>query len=79
VTAPTPEVVTWIRVQKPALDIVGIILGSIAATTLLSLLALLLGALGAVGLIRHRNRPHDPGSHLVRLRLDAPRERPASQ
>jgi len=79
VTEPTPEVVTWIKVQKPVLDIVGIILGSLAATALLSALAFLLGVLGAVGLIRRRSRPHDPGSHLVRLGLDAPPERPAGE
>ena len=68
-TDSTPEVITWIKVQKPSLNILAIILGSIAATLLLALLAVLLGALGGLGLIRRRARPHDPGSHLIRLDL----------
>ncbi len=66
---PTPEVITWIKVQKPSLNILAIILGSIAATLLLALLAVVLGALGGLGLIRRRAHPHAAGSHLIRLDL----------
>jgi ABC-type spermidine/putrescine transport system permease subunit II len=66
---PTPEVVTWIKVQKPSLDILGIILGSIVASLVLALLAVVLGAIGGLGLIRRRSRPHEAGSHLIRLDL----------
>ena len=77
-TEPTPQqVVTWIKVQKPALDLVGLILGSIVATTLLALVALLLGTLGGLGLIRRRARSNaEPGSHLIRLHLPESENRP---
>jgi hypothetical protein len=75
VTEPTPQVVTWIKVQKPALDLVGLILGSLLATALLALLAVLLGALGVLGLIRRRARSgSEPGSHLTQLHLPAARD-----
>ncbi len=67
---PTPEVVTWIRVDQPVFDIVGVVLGSLAATALLAAGALLLGA--ALGLALIRRRSHHPppdGSHLTRLGL----------
>ncbi len=67
---PTPQVVTWIKVQKPSLDLIGLILGSLLATALLALATLLLGALGGLGLIRRRAcSSAEPGSHLTRLHL----------
>ncbi len=69
-TEPTPQVITWIKVQKPSLDLIGLILGSLLATALLALVALLLGALGGLSLIRRRARSQaEPGSHLTRLNL----------
>ncbi len=71
---PTPQVVTWIKVQKPSLDLIGLILGSLLATAVLALVALLLGTLGGLGLIRRRARSQaEPGSHLTRLDLPDPR------
>jgi hypothetical protein len=71
----TPEVVTWIKVQKPTFDLVGVILGSIIVSGLLALLACLLGALGGIGLIRrHARSAQEPGSHLTLLDLSSPRD-----
>jgi hypothetical protein len=73
----TPDVVTWIKVQKPALDLAAVILGSIAISALLALLACLLGALGGIGLIRrHAKSADEPGSHLTCLDLSSPPDPP---
>ncbi len=66
----TPEVVTWIKVQKPQFDLVGVVLGSMLLSAFLALLACLLGALGGLGLIRRRARgSQEPGARLTRLNL----------
>ena len=52
------QVITWIHVPKPTLDLVGIVLGSLRLAGVAALLALGLGA--AVGLaliLRNRRRP----------------------
>jgi hypothetical protein len=64
---------TWIRVKKPVFDIVGVVLGSVAATAVLATVALLLGAALGLALIRRRSRrPSSPGAHLTCLDLDGP-------
>ena len=55
--SPTPGV-TWIHVDRPQLDLVGLILGALGLTGTLALLALALGVVLGVGLVlRSRNRP----------------------
>lgn len=51
--------VTWIKVDPPRFDLVGLLLSSLSLTLLLALLALLLGVVFGVLLIRRR-RPHGP-------------------
>jgi hypothetical protein len=64
--------VTWIKVEKPSFDLVGVVLGSFRLTGFLLLLALALGVAIGVGLIRSRRRPA-AGTPLdqVSLHLDA--------
>jgi hypothetical protein len=57
------EVVTWIKVDKPELDIVGLILGAFSLTGALVLLAMALGVAFGVTLIyrrRHEPAPQPP-------------------
>jgi hypothetical protein len=63
--------VIWIRAQKPSLDIVGLILGSIAATAGLALGALLLGIGIGLALIRYRRRAGASDKHAI-ITLDIP-------
>jgi ABC-type amino acid transport system permease subunit len=68
-----PPAVTWIKVDKPHLDIIGLILKSIGATVILALCALALGALLGVTLIRRRRRERQAHAQLIRLGLPDPR------
>jgi hypothetical protein len=62
--------ITWIKVQKPTLDLVGVILGSILLTVVLALVAALGGLLVGMALIRRRRRElAGPASHLTQLHL----------
>ena len=67
-----PGAVTWIKVDKPSLDIIGLILNSLAATGILVFCALALGALLGVSLIRRR-RTRQAHEQLTRLNLPDPR------
>ena len=65
-----PETITWTKVDKPKLDLVGLILNSAGATMVLALCALLIGAALGLVLIRRRQRAHRAASeHLVHLPL----------
>jgi hypothetical protein len=56
-----PGTVTWVRVDKPQLDVVGLILGSLGLSGGLALAALLLGGLwGAARIRQNRRLPGDP-------------------
>ena len=49
------ETVTWIKVQKPTFDLVGVVLGSFALAGVCVLVALALGGVLGLGFIlRHR-------------------------
>ena len=62
--------VTWIKVEKPTFDLVGIVLGSFHLAGALVVVALVLGiAFGAV-LIRSRRRPHASPIDEVSLHLE---------
>ncbi len=52
--------VTWIKVEKPTLDLVGVVLGSFHLAGVLLLAALVLGVLFGAALIRSRRRPQPP-------------------
>jgi ABC-type spermidine/putrescine transport system permease subunit II len=52
------QVITWIHVPKPTLDMVGIVLGSLRLAAVAAVLATALGAVvGLVLIARNRRRP----------------------
>jgi ABC-type Fe3+ transport system permease subunit len=52
------QVITWIHVPKPTLDLVGIVIGSLRLAGLAAVLATVLGsAMGLVLILRNRRRP----------------------
>lgn len=53
----TTQSITWIKVEKPTLDLVGLVLGSIGFAAALAGLALLVGGFWGFALIR-RSRGH---------------------
>jgi len=57
--------VIWIRVDKPSLDIVGLILGSVVVTAVLALGALLLGFGIGLALIRYRRQAGVSDKHAI--------------
>ena len=63
-------IVTWIKVEKPTLDLVGVVLGSFQLAGILLLLALALGLLLGGALLRSRRRTATP-LESVSLKLDA--------
>jgi hypothetical protein len=62
--------VTWIKVDKPTFDLVGVVLGSFRLTGALLLLALVLGLAIGTGLIISRRRKAPPPLDDVSLHLD---------
>lgn len=62
--------VTWIKVEKPTLDLVGVVLGSFHLAGLLLLVALVLGVFFGAALIRSRRRPHGALLDEVSLHLE---------
>ena len=52
--------VTWVKVQKPVFDLVGVVLYSLGLAALCAIIALVLGsALGIVFIVRRRRHPQD--------------------
>lgn len=52
------QVITWIHVPRPTLDLVGIVIGSLTLAGVAALLAMVLGtAVGLVLIVRNRQRP----------------------
>jgi ABC-type spermidine/putrescine transport system permease subunit II len=62
--------VTWIKVEKPAFDLVGVVLGSFRLAGALLLVATVLGLVLGAALIRSRRRPSAPPLDDVSLHLD---------
>ncbi len=60
------QVVTWVHVPKPTLDLVGIVLGAITVAAVAAALALVLGSgMGLVLIARNRRRvAQAPASNL---------------
>ena len=53
----TEPAVTWIKVEKPVFDLVGVVLGSFHLAGILLLLAFVLGVTFGAALILSRRRP----------------------
>jgi len=53
----TEPAVTWIKVEKPVFDLVGVVLGSFHLAGILLVLALVLGVAFGAALILSRRRP----------------------
>jgi hypothetical protein len=65
------QTITWVRVEKPVLDLVGIVLGSLSLAGLLAASASVLGLLLGCLLIRRGERLEAHPSDAVALHLDA--------
>jgi hypothetical protein len=70
--ATATQTITWIQVEKPTFDLVGVVLGALGLAGLLAAVALVLGTVIGVGLIL-RHRP-ETGSRFepVSLKLALP-------
>lgn len=67
------QVITWVHVPKPTLDLVGIVLGAMAAAAFCAVVALLLGSTFGLFLVaRGRRRREQPPPPILGL-VDAPR------
>ncbi|HXK09974.1 MAG TPA: hypothetical protein VMT70_10040 [Vicinamibacteria bacterium] len=62
--------VTWIKVEKPTFDLIGVVLGSFKLAGFLLLAALVLGLVFGAALIRSRRRLMLPPMDDVSLHLD---------
>jgi hypothetical protein len=62
--------VTWIKVEQPTFDLVGVVLGSFRLAGVLLVLAFALGVLFGAALIRSRRRPLPTPMDAVSLHLD---------
>ena len=65
--------VTWIKVQKPVFDLVGVVLNSLGLAAICAGVALVLGTALGVGFIVRRRRQAEDWSETVSLHLEAPR------
>jgi hypothetical protein len=64
------QAVTWIKVEKPSFDLVGVILGSFKLAGVIVIVALLLGVVLGAALILSRRRPSPTPLDGVSLHLD---------
>jgi len=62
--------VTWIKVEKPTFDLVGVVLGSFRLAGALLVAALVLGVVFGAALIRSRRRPQPTPLDEVSLHLE---------
>jgi hypothetical protein len=70
----TPPNVTWVHVDRPKLDLVGLVLGAFGFAGALALLALALGVgLGVVLILRRRRRQVSIGDGVLHIDLPAAR------
>jgi hypothetical protein len=69
---PPPGSVTWVKVERPVFDLVGVLVSSLSLAGILAGLALFLGSLAGLVIIRHRRR-REGEAGLLALRLTPPR------
>jgi hypothetical protein len=63
--------ITWIKVEKPTFDLLGLVLGSFKLAGVLLLVAIALGLILGASLILSRRRPAAPPLDDVSLHLDS--------
>jgi len=63
--------ITWIKVERPTFDLVGVIVSSFELTGVLLLAALTIGGLLGLSLILRRRHPGPPPLDALSLHLDA--------
>jgi hypothetical protein len=64
------ETITWIKVQKPTFNLIGVIVGALAVTGVLVLCAVVLGVLlGIITIIRRQRQAPGADEQMVRLNL----------
>jgi hypothetical protein len=64
---PSPENVTWVKVDAPSFDLWGVLVGSLSITGILAGAAFLLGLAFGVWLIRRRAATPDATAPLLQL------------
>jgi hypothetical protein len=69
----TPPPVTWIKVQKPVFDLVGVVLNSLGLAAICAAVAGVLGAALGIAFIARRRRQAADWSESISLHLEAPR------
>jgi len=62
--------VTWIKVEKPTFDLVGVVLGSFRLAGVLLAVAFVLGVVFGAALVRSRRRPQPSPLDEVSLHLN---------
>ena len=71
-----PGPITWIKVEKPVFDLVGVVLSSFKLAGLVAAAALVLGGLLGVFLILRQRRGGSPRTTSIRLETDPRPRRP---
>lgn len=67
------QTVTWVKVPKPTLDLVGVVLSSLSLTGIMAAIACALGAAFGIVLIRRRRRESRSWGDDISLHLDVGR------
>jgi len=67
---PADHAITWIKVERPTFDLVGVLVSSFELTGLLLLFAVALGLLLGLSLILRRRSSGLPAIDAISLRLD---------
>ncbi len=72
-SAPLREVITWVRVERPVFDLVGVLVSSLTLTAIVVGIGFVLGAgFGGLLILRSRRNADRPAP----LRLDIGTQRP---